>query len=134
VTGRILLVEAHVVLGAVIEEVLRHSGYEVIFVRTLLGEVARFDSLSAVILDIDTTAPAKELVWLGVLHPDDDLLPIVLMGLQVPVELCQRLLLHLGPQQTYALTVLQKPFRNEELLAAVRQVQESSLPGQATGM
>jgi len=134
VTGRILLVEAHVVLGAVIEEVLRHSGYEVIFVRTLLGEVARFDSLSAVILDIDTTAPAKELVWLGVLHPDDDFLPIVLMGLQAPVELCQRLLLHLGPQQTYALTVLQKPFRNEELLAAVRQVQESSLPGQATGM
>jgi CheY-like chemotaxis protein len=134
VTGRILLVEAHVVLGAVIEEVLRHSGYEVIFVRTLLGEVARFDSLSAVILDIDTTAPAKELVWLGVLQPDDDFLPIVLMGLQVPVELCQRLLLHLGPQQTYALTVLQKPFRNEELLAAVRQVQESSLPGQAAGM
>ena len=133
-TGRILLVEAHVVLGSVIEEVLRHSGYEVIFVRTLLGEVARFDSLSAVILDIDTTSPAKELVWLGVLQPDDDFLPIVLMGLQVPEELCQRLLLHLGPQQTYALTVLQKPFRNEELLAAVRQVQESSLPGQATGM
>ena len=69
---RILLVEAHVVLGAVIEEVLRHSGYEVIFVKTLLGEVERFDSLSAVILDIDTTVPAKELVWLGVLQPDDD--------------------------------------------------------------
>jgi DNA-binding response OmpR family regulator len=134
VTGRILLVEAHVVLGAVIEEVLRHSGYEVIFVRTLLGEVARFDSLSAVILDIDTTSPAKELVWLGVLQPDDDFLPIVLMGLQVPEELCRRLLAHLGPQQTYALTVLQKPFRNEALLAAVRQVQESTLPGQATGM
>ena len=133
-TGRILLVEAHVVLGAVVEEVLRHSGYEVVFVKTLLGEVERFDSLSAVILDIDTTVPAKELVWLGVLQPDDDFLPIVLMGLQVPEELCRRLLAHLGPQQTYALTVLQKPFRNEELLAAVRQVQESSLPGQATGM
>ena len=29
-TGRILLVEADVVLGAVLAEVLRHSGYEVI--------------------------------------------------------------------------------------------------------
>jgi len=134
VTGRILLVETNVVLGAVVEEVLRHSGYEVVFVKTLLGEVERFDSLSAVILDIDTTSPEKELVWLGVLQPNDDFLPIVLMGLQVPEELCQRLLLHLGPHQTYALTVLQKPFRNEALLAAVRQVQESSLPGQATGM
>ena len=98
--GRILLIEANVVLGAVVEEVLRHSGYEVIFVRTLLGKVKRFDSLSAVILDIDTTSPEKELVWLGVLQPDDELLPIVLMGLQVPQELRHRLRLHLGPQQT----------------------------------
>ena len=130
-TGRILLVEAHVVLGAVIEEVLRHSGYEVIFVRTLQGKVERYDSLSAVILDIDTTSPEKELVWLGMLQPYDESIAIVLMGLEVPQELHHRLRLHLGPQQTNALTVVQKPFRNEELLAAVRQAQESSLPGQA---
>jgi hypothetical protein len=92
--------------------VLRHGGYEVIFVRTLLGEVERLDSLSAVILDIDTTSPEKELVWLGVLQPYDELLPIVLMGLHVTQELCRRLRLHLGPQQTNALTLLQKPFRN----------------------
>ena len=120
-------------LGAVVEEMLRHSGYEVIFVKTLLDEVERFDSLSAVILDIDTTSPERELVWLGVLQPYDELLPIVLMGLQVPQELCHRLRLHLGPQQTNDLTVVQKPFRNEELLAAVRQAQESSLSGQAKG-
>ena len=118
-----------VVLGAVIAEVLRHSGYEVIFVKTLQGEVERFDSLSAVILDIDTTAPEKELVWLGMLQPYDDSLPIVLMGLEAPEELCHRLRAHLGPQQTNALTVVQKPFRNEALLAAVRQVQESTLRG-----
>jgi CheY-like chemotaxis protein len=134
VTGRILLVEANVVLGDVVEEVLRHGGYEVIFVRTLLGEVERLDSLSAVILDIDTTSPEKELVWLGVLQPYDELLPIVLMGLHVTQELCRRLRLHLGPQQTNALTLLQKPFRNGELLAAVRQAQESSLPGLVNGI
>lgn len=133
-TGRILLVEANVVLGDVVEEVLRHGGYEVIFVRTLLGEVERLDSLSAVILDIDTTSPEKELVWLGVLQPYDELLPIVLMGLHVTQELCRRLRLHLGPQQTNALTLLQKPFRNGELLAAVRQAQESSLPGLVNGI
>jgi CheY-like chemotaxis protein len=134
VNGRILLVEANVVLGDVVEEVLRHGGYEVIFVRTLLSKVKRFDSLSAVILDIDTTSPEKELVWLGVLQPDDELLPIVLMGLQVQQELCHRLRLYLGPQQTNGLTLLQKPFRNEELLAAVRQAQESILPEQANGI
>jgi CheY-like chemotaxis protein len=133
VTGRILLIEANVVLGAVVEEMLRHSGYEVIFVRTLLDKVERFDSLSALILDIDTTSPEKELVWLGILQPYDKLLPIVLMGLQVPQELRHRLRLHLGPQQTNDLTVVQMPFRNEELLIAVRQAQESSLAGQAKG-
>jgi DNA-binding response OmpR family regulator len=133
VTGRILLVEDNVVLGAVIEEVLRHSGYEVIFVRTLLDKVKRFDSLSAVILDIDTTTPEKELIWLGVLQPYDEPLPIVLIGLQVPQELRHHLRLYLGPQQTNALTMVQKPFRNGELLAAVRQAQESSLPGQVNG-
>lgn len=127
--GRILVVEANVELGAVVEEVLRHSGYEVILVRTLLGEVERFDSLSAVILDIDTTSPEKELVWFGVLQPYDELLPIVLLGLQVPQELCHRLRLHLGPKQTNALTLLQKPFRNRELVAAVQQAQASSVPG-----
>ena len=132
-TGRILLIEANVVLGAVVEEMLRHSGYEVIFVRTLLDKVERFDSLSALILDIDTTSPEKELVWLGILQPYDKLLPIVLMGLQVPQELRHRLRLHLGPQQTNDLTVVQMPFRNEELLIAVRQAQESSLAGQAKG-
>jgi DNA-binding response OmpR family regulator len=134
VTGRILLVEANVVLGAVVEEMLRHRGYEVIFVRTLLDKVERFDSLSAVILDIDTTSPEKELVWLGILQPYDKLLPIVLMGLQVPQELRHRLRLHLAPQQTNGLTVVQKPFRIEELLAAVRQAQESSLPRQVNGI
>ena len=133
VNGRILLVEADYVLGAVLAEVLRHSGYEVIFVRTLQGKVERFDSLSAVILDIDTTFPEKELVWLGMLQPYDESIAIVLMGLEVPQELRHRLRLHLGPQQTNGLTVVQKPFRNEELLAAVRQAQESSLPEQAKG-
>ena len=132
-TGQILLVEADVVLGAVLAEVLRHSGYEVIFLRTLQGKVERIDSVSAVILDIDTTSPEKELVWLGMFQPYDESLAIVLMGLEVPQELRHRLRLHLGRQQTNALIMVQKPFRNEELLAAVRQAQESSLPGQAKG-
>ena len=129
--GRILLVEADVVLGAVLAEVLLHSRYEVIFVRTLQGKVEGFDSVSAVILDIDTTSPEEELVWLGMLQPYDESMGIVLMGLEVPQELRHRLRLHLGPQQTNALTMVQKPFRNEDLLAAVRQSQESSLPGRA---
>jgi DNA-binding response OmpR family regulator len=133
VNERILVVEANAVLGAVVEEVLQHGGYEVILMRTLLTTVERFDSLSAVILDSDTTSPEKELVWLGVLQPNDVLLPIVLMGLQVPQELRHRLRLHLAPQQTNGLTVLQKPFRNGELLAAVQQAHESSLPGQVNG-
>ena len=133
VNGRILLVEADVVLGAVLAEVLRHSGHEVIFVRTLQGKVERFDSLSAVILDIDTTSPEEELVWLGMLQPYDESMAIVLMGLEVPQELRHRLRLHLGRQQTNALTMVLKPFRNEELLAAVRQAQESSLSGQVNG-
>jgi CheY-like chemotaxis protein len=133
VNGRILLVEDDVVLGAVLAEVLRHSGYEVIFLRTLQGRVERIDSVSAVILDIDTTSPDKELVWLGMLQPYDESLAIVLMGLEVPQELRRRLRVHLGRQQTNALTIVKKPFRNEELLAAVRQAQENSLPAQAKG-
>ena len=131
--GRILLVEDDVVLGAVLAEVLRHSGYEVIFLRTLQGRVERIDSVSAVILDIDTTSPDKELVWLGMLQPYDESLAIVLMGLEVPQELRRRLRVHLGRQQTNALTIVKEPFRNEELLAAVRQAQENSLPAQAKG-
>lgn len=130
-TGQILLVEADVVLGAVLAEVLRHSGYEVIFLRTLQGKVERIDSVSAVILDIDTTSPEKELAWLDALQPYDEWLPIVLIGLEVPQELRHRLRLHLGREQSDTLTLVQKPFRNEELLAAIRQAQESSLPGQA---
>jgi len=133
VTGRILLVEADVVLGAVLVEVLRHSGYQVIVVRSLQGKVERIDSVSAVILDIDTTSPEKELAWLDALQPYDESLPIVLMGLQVSQELRRRLRVHLGRPQTNDLTLVQKPFRNEELLAAVRQAHESSLPGQSHG-
>ncbi len=130
-TGRILLVEADVVLGAVLEEVLRHSGYEVIFVRTLKGQVERIHSVSAVILDldIDTTSAEKELACLDVLQPYNESLPIVLMGLQTPEVLHHRLRVHLGRQQAKQLVWVQKPFRNEELLAAVRRVNGSSLTG-----
>jgi hypothetical protein len=76
--------------------------------------------VNAVILDIDTTSLEKELAWLDALQPYDESLPIVLIGLEVPQELRHRLRLHLGRQQTNALTMVQKPFRNEELLAAVR--------------
>jgi len=135
VTGRILLVEADVALGAVLGEVLRHSGYEVNCLRTLQGKVEGIDSVSAVILDddnnIDTTSAEKELGWLDALQLYDEWLPIIVMGLQAPQELRRRLRVHLGREQSNALTLVQKPFRNEELLAAIRQAQESSLPGQA---
>jgi DNA-binding response OmpR family regulator len=131
VTGRILLVEADVVLGAVLAEVLRLNGYEVIVVKTLMkGEIDRIHSMNAVILDIDTTTAEKELAWLDALWPYDESLPIVFMGLQVSQEFRIRLRLQLGLQKTDALTLVQKPFRNDELLAAVQLVQESSLPGQ----
>lgn len=133
-TGRILLVEADVALGAVLGEVLRHSGYEVNCLRTLQGKVERIDSVSAVILDDDnndTTSAEKELGWLDALQLYDEWLPIIVMGLQAPQELRRRLRVHLGREQSNALTLVQKPFRNEELLAAIRQAQESSLPGQA---
>ena len=130
-TGRILLVEADVVLGAVLAEVLRLNGYEVIVVKTLMkGEIDRIHSMNAVILDIDTTTAEKELAWLDALWPYDESLPIVFMGLQVSQEFRIRLRLQLGLQKTDALTLVQKPFRNDELLAAVQLVQESSLPGQ----
>ncbi len=135
VTGRILLIEADVVLGAVLAEVLRHSGYEVIVVNTLIkGKIDRIHSVSSVILDIDTTTAEKELAWLDALRPYDESLSIVLMGLQISQELHNRLCLQLGLQQPHALTLVQKPFRNDELLAAVREAQESRLPDQIHGV
>lgn len=121
---QVIVVEADGALGAVLAEVLRHSGYEVIFVRTLIGEIERVNSVSAVILDIDTTAAERELDWLSLLGPCSDSLPIVLMGVQVSEDPVQRLRSHSGRLQNKNLVCVQKPFRNEELLAAVRQAQE----------
>lgn len=130
---RVLVVEADVVLGAVLTEVLQHSGYEVIFVRTLIGEVERVESVSAVILDIDTTAAERELNWLSLLEPCYESLPIVLMGVQVSEDMAQRLRSYSVLLQIKNLVWVQKPFRNEELLAAVRQAQEGCVSRQATG-
>jgi DNA-binding response OmpR family regulator len=132
VTGRILLVESDVVLGAVLKEVLVHSGYEVSIVRTLKDEVGNIHSASAVILDIDTTSADKELAWLDSYQSYGESPPVIVLGLQVSQKLNQRLRVDLGRQQTNVLTTVQKPFRNGELLDALRQVQESSLPGQTT--
>ncbi len=132
VTGRILLVEPDVVLAAVLEEVLGQSGYEVVIVRTLKDERRNVRSARAVILDIDTTSAEKELAWLAEFQPSDESLPIILLGLQVSQELNHRLRIDLGRQQTNVLTAVQKPFRNGELLDALWQVQENSLPGQTT--
>ena len=119
------------VLGAVLAEVLWHNGYEVIVVKTLMkGEIDRMHSMNAVILDIDTTTAEKELAWLDALWPYSESLPIIFMGLQLSQEFRIRLRLQLGLQKTDALTLVQKPFRNDELLAAVRLVHESSVPGQ----
>ena len=131
-TGRILLVEADVVLGAVLAEVLWHRGYEVIIVNTLVkAEIDGIHSMSTVILDIDTTSAESELAWLDTFQLHEGPLPIILMGLQAPQELrdCRRF--HLGRQQTSVLPLVRKPFRNEELLAAVLQAQESNLLAQA---
>ena len=130
-TGRILLVEGDVVLGAVLAEMLKLSGYEVIVVKTVMqGEVDRIQSMNAIILDIDTTTAEKELAWLDALWSYDESLPIVFMGLQVSHALRIRLRLQLGLKKIDSLTLVQKPFRNDELLAAVRLVRERSLPGQ----
>jgi DNA-binding response OmpR family regulator len=123
--GRILLVEADVVLGAVLGEVLRRNGYAVTFVRSLNGGVEHIDSVSAVILDVDTLSAERELALLDVLRPYGESLPIVLMGLQVSDALYQRLRGHLRREQPAHLTWVQKPFRNEELVEAVRRVHES---------
>ncbi|RPH81918.1 MAG: hypothetical protein EHM80_00830 [Nitrospiraceae bacterium] len=131
---RVVVVEADVVLGAVLAEVLRHNGYEVTFVRTLIGEVAHIDSVSAVILDIDTISAEKELAWLTLLEPCCESLPIVLLGVQVPEDLTQCLRSQSVRLLSKNLVWVQKPFRNEELLAAVRQAQEGCASGQATGI
>ena len=127
---QVVVVEADVVLGTVLAEVLRHNGYEVRFVRTLIGEIERTDSVSAVILDIDTTAAERELAWLSLLEPSCDSPPIVLLGVQVPEDMAQHLRSHSIPPQSKNFVWVQKPFRNEELLAAVRQAQEGCVSGQ----
>jgi DNA-binding NtrC family response regulator len=132
-TGRILLVEADVALGAVLAEVLWQRGYEVIVVKTLQDEkVDHMDSMTTVILDIDTISVDHEVSWLKACHPYYDSLPIVLMGLQEPKELRERLRFQLGRRQSTALPLVQKPFRNEELLAVVRQAEENSEPNLET--
>jgi DNA-binding NtrC family response regulator len=132
VTGQILLVESDVVLGAVLKEVLVQSGSDVITVSTLKGEAENIHSASVVILDIDTTSVKKELAWLNALQPYGESLPIILLGLQVSQKPNHRLRIDLNREQTNVLTMVQKPFRNEELLDALRHVQESSLPGPRT--
>jgi CheY-like chemotaxis protein len=133
VTEQILVVEADVALGAVVAEVLRHNGYEAIFARTLIGKVERIDSVSAVILDIDTIAADSELEWLNLLRPCRESLPIVLMGVQVPEDLAQCLRSNSVRLQGRNVVWVQKPFRNEELLTAVRDAQAGCVSGQATG-
>ncbi len=132
-TGRILLVEADVALGAVLAEVLWQRGYEVIVVKTLRDEkVDRMHSMTTVILDIDTISVDHEVSWLKACHPYYESLPIVLMGLQASKELRERLRFQLGRRQTTALPLVQKPFRNEQLLAVVREAEESSDPNSGT--
>ena len=124
VTGRILLVEPDVVLAAVLEEVLGQNGHEVVIVRTLKDDRRNIRSARAVILDIDTTSVEKELAWLGEFQPSDGSLPIILLGLQVSQQLNHRLRLDLHHRQNNVLSMLQKPFRNEDLLAALQETQE----------
>jgi DNA-binding response OmpR family regulator len=124
-------VESDGVLGAVLEEVLCHSGFEVIIVSTLKGEVKLIHSAGAVILDVDMTAADRELARLSLLQLCRESLPIVLMGVEGPGELNQLQSPHALRLQNKHLAWVKKPFRNDELLAAVRQVQESpvSVPG-----
>ena len=133
-TEQVVVVEADVVLGAVLTEVLRHNGYEVTFVRTLIGKVERVDSVSAVILDIDTTiAVDSEMAWLSLLDPAATRCRLCLMGVQVSEDLVQCLRSHSLRLQSRNVEWVQKPFRNEELLTAVRQAQEGCVSGQVTG-
>ncbi|HSB43804.1 MAG TPA: hypothetical protein VLD60_02275 [Nitrospira sp.] len=122
--GRILLVESDAVLGAVVGEVLHHSGHEVISVRTLQGQGEHIPSGSTVILDLDTVSAETELACLSSLQPPSNPMPmpIVLIGLEAPEDLGHLLREHLGRRQAKHLTWVQKPFRNEELIAAVQRV------------
>lgn len=128
-TGRILIVESDVVLGAVVGEVLHHSGHEVISVRTLKGQGEHIPSVSTVILDLDTVSGETELACLSSLQLSSKPMPIVLIGLQAPEDLQDLLRAHLGRRQAKHLTWVQKPFRNEDLLAAVQRVNGSSPAG-----
>ena len=119
-------------LGAVLKEVLGHSGYQVNIVNTLKDTMGHIHSASAVILDIDTTSAEKELAWLDELQPSDKSLSIILLGLQVSQEVNHSLRMDLDRRQTNVLTLLQKPFRNEDLLDALQQAREISAPGQKT--
>ena len=125
--GRILLVEPDVVLGAVLGEVLRRNEYAVTSVRSLTEGVEHIHSVDTVILDADTLSAEveKEMAVLDALRPNGDSPPMVLMGLQVSDSLHQRLRDHLRRRQATHLTWVQKPFRNEELVEAVRRVHES---------
>ena len=127
--GQIVLVESDIVLSAVLEEVLCHSGYEVIVVDTLKGELGFIHSTSAVVLDIDTTAAEGELARLSLLQLCRQSLPIVLMGVQVPEDLDQRLRSHSAGLRSKHVAWVQKPFRNEELLVALQQAQEGCVSG-----
>ena len=126
--GRILLVEPDVVLGAVLGEVLRRNEFAVTSVRSLSEGVEHIHSVDTVILDADTLSgevEEKEMAVLDALRPHGDSPPMVLMGLQVSDSLHQRLRDHLRRRQATHLTWVQKPFRNDELVEAVRRVHES---------
>lgn len=125
--GRVLLVEPDVVLGAVLGEILRRNEYAVTSVRSLSEGVEHIHSVDTVILDVDSLSAdvEKELALLDALRPYGDSPPMVLMGLEVSDSLHQRLREHLRRQQTTHLTSVQKPFRNDELVEAVRRVHES---------
>jgi len=89
--------------------------------------VEHIHSVDTVILDADTLSAEveKEMALLDALRPNGDSPPMVLMGLQVSDSLHQRLREHLRRQQATHLTWVQKPFRNEELVEAVRRVHKS---------
>lgn len=119
-TGHIVLVEDDVVLSAVLKEVLSHRGYQVIIVGTLKGALGLIQTASAVIVDVDTTAADIELSRLSLLQGRRTSLPIVLLGVQIPETRTPPLSSQSGGLQSDYVVWLQKPFRNEDLLNAVR--------------